>query len=452
MLYSFFFLAGLIAYLRYIEKQSVLNFLAVLVLFLLSLLSKPAAIIFPIVLLAIDYYYNRFKQTRTYIEKIPFLLFSVIFGLLTLNAQSMVGAVDSGSIYPMQSRIFFGFYGIMMYLVKTIIPIGLCTFYTFPPINISLPTIYYFSPVVTLGLAILFFKSYYRNKIVAFGILFYLINLALVLQFIPIGSAIIADRYTYMPLIGVFMIVGYYFQKWMEAKSGKITTLALSVLTIVTVVLFQLTRNQVATWKNSASLWDHAISVAPSSRAYNNRGLIYKKDNQTSKAIDMYSKAINMNKLEKEAIVNRGNIYFNEKKYELAIEDYNKCLAIDAKNKLAIENRGAAYAATGKYELALIDMDLSLTLNPNSINGFANRGMLKQLLNQHKGAIEDYYTHLKNTSDTDGSIWNAIGVSHLRLGEYEKAIECFDKAIQLGNNPGFLQNKELAISNLERKK
>ncbi len=447
VLYSLFFLAGLIYYLRYLEKRSVLNLSIVLLLFVLSLLSKPAAIIFPIVLLAIDYFYDRLKNTGTYIEKIPFLVFSVIFGLLTLHGQSLAGAVDDGTIFSFQFRFFFGFYGIMMYLVKAIVPLGLSTFYPFPPVNNSLPVIYYISPFVTLLLAVIFIRTFRRNKVIAFGILFYLINLALVLQFIPVGSAVIADRYTYIPLIGIFMIAGFYFQKWMDSNSGKNAPAAIALLVAVSFILSLLTYKQASTWKNSASLWDHAISVAPSSRAYNNRGLIYKKENQYPKAIEMYTMAIKLNKAEKEALVNRGNVYFNEKKYELAIEDYNKCLAIDSLNKLAIENRGAANAAIGNYDLALPDMDRSLRLNPNSVNGYANRAMVHQLLNNHQAAITDFYHHMKITPDENGDIWNAIGVSHLNLGENTKAIESFDKAVKLKENPVFLNNRALASLN-----
>ncbi|MEI6060254.1 MAG: tetratricopeptide repeat protein [Bacteroidota bacterium] len=447
VLYAFFFLAGLIAYLHYLEKQTRLKLSAVLGLFILSLLSKPAAIIFPLVLLALDFYYDRLKKPGAYIEKIPFLIFSVIFGLLTIHGQSVQGAVGDASTFPVHFRMFFGFYGIMMYLANTFFPLNLCTFYPFPAINNSLPFSYYLSPAISLVLAALFFFTFRKNKLIAFAILFYLLNLALVLQFLPVGSAIIADRYTYIPLIGVFIAMGYYFQKWADTNSGKPTPAAIGLLVLVTVILTALSYRQSVTWKKSASLWDHAISVSPSSRAYTNRGLIYKLENQNDKAIELYSKAIGMNKAEKDALVNRGNIYFNEHKYDLAIADYNKCLAIDAKEHLAIENRGAAYAATGKFDLALADMNAALKLKPESINGYANRAVVEQTLNQHQAAIDDFYTHMKFTPDETGIIWNSIGVSHLRLSQNTQAIDCFGKALVLSENPSFLINRATALLN-----
>jgi len=265
------------------------------------------------------------------------------------------------------------------------------------------------------------------------------------LQFFPVGSAIIADRYTYLPLIGVFLVIGHYFQKWADLHQGKPNTAGIIALATVTLILTILTYKQAATWKDSASLWDKAIAVAPGSRAYTNRGLIYKRANQYEKAIEMYSLAISINKVEEEALINRGNIYFNEKKYDLAIADYDKCLTIDSLNPLAIENRASAYASLGRYEEALQDLNKALKLDPNSENGYDNRALVKQILNQHQSAIEDFYQHMKNAPDETGDIWNAIGVSYIKLDQYPKALECFDKALKLSENPVFLYNRALAL-------
>ena len=445
VLYSFFFLAGLISYLHYIEKGTLLRLSAVLGFFILSLLSKPSAIIFPIVLLAIDYYYNRLSEPRTCFEKIPFLLFSIIFGVLVLYGQSMAGAVRYTSMIPAHFKFFFGFYGIMIYLVKAIFPFNLCTFYPYPAINQALPVIYYLSPIMTLLLFILFMTGFRKERLIIFAGLFFLINLSLVLQFYPVGSAVAADRYTYLPMIGVFLIAGLYFQKWADAHSGKPTPLSIALLILVSLALTILSYKQSSTWKDDALLWDNAISAAPSSKAYTNRGLIYKNANQKDKALEMFTQAINMNKAEMDALLNRGEIYFNEKKYDLAIVDYNQCLAIYPMEQQSIQNRGAAYAAIGKYDMALADMSLALKLNPNSVNGYANRALLEQTLNQHQAAIDDFYKHMKINPDKTGDVWNAMGVSYMRLNQKSKALECFNNAIALTKNPIFLNNRALVL-------
>ena len=97
-------------------------------------------------------------------------------------------------------------------------------------------------------------------------------------------------------------------------------------------------------------------------------------------------------------------------------------------------------------------MTLALKLNPNSTNGYANRALLEQTLNQHQAAIDDFFRHMKITPDKNGDVWNAIGISYLRMGNNAKALECIDHAITLTKNPVFLKNRELVESKLRGKK
>jgi len=451
VLYSFFFLAGLILYLRYLRTRKITDYLYVFILFVLSLLSKPAAIIFPIVLFAIDFYNGRLKALRTYSEKVPFLLLALILGFMTLHAQKLQGAIGGADLFPLHTRFFFGFYGIMMYIVKTILPINLCTFYPFPPINHTLPPEYYISPLIGIALLAALFFSFRKYKLIAFAIFFFLVNLILVLQFMPVGSAIIADRYSYIPLTGVFLIPGYYFQKWVDINKGKVPLMGLFLLVVGSIVLSILAFRQSVTWKDSAALWDNATGIAPSSRAYTNRGLIYKRENNFDKALEMYNNAIKLNKVEKDALINRGNIYFNRGQYEPAIADYDACLAIDSTTQLAIENRGAAYAATGKFDKALADMNRAIKMNPNTENGYANRGVIYQTMNRHEEAITDFTRHMEVNHKKNADILNSIGVSYLRLKEYDKALDVISQAIDMGPKGAFYLNRAIAYKELGRK-
>ncbi|MEI6681618.1 MAG: tetratricopeptide repeat protein [Bacteroidota bacterium] len=445
VLYTFFFLAALIRYLKYLEKRTLAGLAAVVGLFILSLLSKPAAIIFPVVLLAIDYYYNRLSKATAYVEKIPFLLLSLVFGILTLYGQSMTGAIRYTALIPAHFKLFFGFYGTLMYLYKSIVPLNLCTFYPYPAINAALPAIYYLSALAMIVVGVLFFIAFRKNRLVIFSGLFFIVNLALVLQFYPVGSAVMADRYTYLPLIGLFLVAGHYFQRRVDRTSGRPALPAMALLILVSVGLVILTYRQAATWENSAALWDQAIRAEPSSKAYTNRGVLYQKAGQKDNALQMFTEAIKLNKAEKDALINRGDLYFADKNYSLAIADYNECLAVYPGEQQSIQNRGAAYAATGKTGLALEDMNLALKLNPASKNGYANRALLEQALNKNQAAIDDFYEHMKITPDTTGDVWNAMGVSYLRLNRKDKALECFDKAIGLTKNPAFVKNRELVL-------
>ncbi len=451
VLFSFFFLAGLLQYLKFLETNRISKYLFVFGLFILSLLSKPTAIIFPIVLLAIDYYKGRLNISRTYYEKIPFVLLSLVLALMTIHAQKLQGAVGGADLFPVHFRFFFGFYGIMMYAAKAIWPFSLCTFYPFPAVNNALPVAYFFSLLFGFALFAAFIFTYRKYKLIAFGILFYLVNLLLVLQFMPVGSAVIADRYAYLPLIGVFLVPGYFFQQYIDAQKGKLPVAGMAILVVTSVILSALTFKQSATWKDSASLWDNAIRVSPSSRAYSNRGLIYKRENNYDKALEMYNNAIKLNKIEKEALINRGNIYFNRKQFELAITDYNMVISLDSVNQKAIENRGSAYGALGKYERAISDLNKAIQLNPKTENGYANRAVLFQTINRHPEAIADFYRHMEVNHQQSADILNSIAISYLRQKDFKNALKVLTQTIDLDPQGIYYRNRALVYGELGRR-
>lgn len=452
LLYSFFFLAGMIAYLHYLDKQTIFKIGVVFIFFLFSLLSKPAAVIFPIVLLVIDYYYGRLKKINTYFEKIPFLIFSFGMGLLTIYAQKEQGAIGDANDFPFHIRLLFGSYGIMMYILKTVFPLNLCAFYPFPAISQPLPLIYYFSLIFNSALLTYFIYALKKHTLIAFSLLFYLVNLLLVLQFFPVGSAVIADRYSYLPLLGIFLILGYYIQQWINSNANRIPVFAIVIVIISIVILFITTFNQAATWKNSAALWDKAILVSPSGRAYTNRGLIYKREGNFIKAMECYNKAIELNSKETDAFTNRGNIHFFNKQYDLALLDYNSALSINPQEITSLENRAATYSAIGNYEPALADISFAIKIEPNSKSAFATRASIFMSMKKYSESIDDFYRHLKINNDLDGSIWNTIGIAYMNMHEYEKSINSFTNAININPNGHFFYNRSYCYYQLQNKK
>src|SRR5258706_5022627 len=143
VLYGLFFLAALISYTRYADTGSKKQYLFAIFLMMLSLLSKPAAVVFPAALFCIDILRKRKLTLTLIIEKIPFFIPALIMGILTYYGQSNTGATDMAAFFGIGIRILIGFYGIMMYFFKMILPFNLSAFYPFPARNISLPNEYY---------------------------------------------------------------------------------------------------------------------------------------------------------------------------------------------------------------------------------------------------------------------------------------------------------------------
>lgn len=452
LLYSCFFLGGLLYYLKYLDQKKIKYLFAVFLLFTLSVLSKPAAVIFPVVLLAIDFYKERLRSVKTYIEKIPFLILSIIIGLATMQAQSDVGSTIFADQFGLAERVLFATYGIMMYILKAIWPVSLCTFYPFPDVANEFPAVYLLSPLILLILVIVFFKSVKQHRLLSFSILFYLVNLALVIQLIPVGNAVIADRYAYLPLIGFFIIPAYYFQRWFEKNNNKLNLIMILLLVVSSLTMLVLTYKQASTWKNGKTLWDQALKVSPSSRAFVNRGLLYKKAGNLQKAFDCYSSAINLGTREPDAWVNRGNIYFSQGQYEKAIEDYTICLSLSSINVKAYENRGSAYASLAKPDLAMKDFNEALKLDSTTFSVYANRGMLMMSKGNFDSALYDFNHYLRLTSDPNGEIWSFSGEANFKLGRYEEALNCYIKAIGIRETGLYYLNRSKILFQMKRKK
>jgi tetratricopeptide (TPR) repeat protein len=329
------------------------------------------------------------------VEKIPFFILPLILGFITFLAQKEKGSMDI-YVFSIGTRILMGFYGIMMYVIKMIIPINLSPFYPYAPINQSLPTAYYLAPLFFVALAIMCIYSWKRNRVVAFGILFYIVNLLLVVQFLPVGSAIIADRYTYIPYIGLFFILG-----WLINQIAKDNMYRAYYIIIPIAALFSfLTYQQSAVWKSSASLWDHAIKINPSSRAYDNRARLFSDEKDFTRALEYYNESLKLNAIDKEAYTNRGNIYFNSGKFDLAYQDYKKALSIDTAYYSALDNLGALFAMRGQYDSALTYLNHALSIQPDYISAYRNRGLTFMELKRYDEAIKDFESFLNISRKT----------------------------------------------------
>jgi len=436
VLYGLFFLAGLISYTKYIDTGSKRQYGLAIVFLLLSLLSKPAAVIFPVVLLSIDLLRRRKINLSLITEKIPFFILALAMGILTFIAQKEKGATEGTQIFDLTTRFFMGFYGIMMYFIKLIFPVNLSPFYPFAPINESLPSAYYISPVFSVLLIVLIFYSLKRNRVIAFGILFYLINLLLVLQFVPVGSAIIADRYTYLPYIGLFYIIGWLIDRYSKGNLSR----ANFIIVPMAMILGILTYKQCTIWFNSASLWDHAIKTLPSARAYENRALVYKEEKKYDLAIQCYNEALKINVADHEAYMSRGNVYFELNKFDMAFADYKKALSIKPDYSTALDNLGALFGLSNRYDSAMIYFNKALAFDPHYSPSYKNRALVNVELNRNEEAIKDFRKFLEyNPNDPD--IMNMIGICYRNTGKYNDAMAIINEAIKIKPDPHFYLNR-----------
>lgn len=452
VLYACFFLLGLSTYWEYLQTKSLTYFSLTFICLLLSLLSKPAAVVFPLVLLLLDYYKGREKEIQAYWEKIPFFLLAAAFAYLTYSAQKAQGSLVDTEVISRFYSIFFGFYAIMMYFVKAVFPSNLATFHPFPETTEALPYIYYLSPLFALFLLLCVLFLWKKNRIVVWSILFYIVNLLLVCQFLSIGSAVISERYTYIPYIGLFFLLGQGIQFVLEKGNLYLNRLLFGVGILSLLFLTYLCREQVKTWQDGGTLWEQAIRAEPTSRACVNRALISIERNKLADAIYFYTKAVNMSPNDNETLNNRGNVYFDLGMYSLAFADYKASLAIQSDYSVAWDNLGALYVKWEQPDSAIVCFSRAIAIDSTYLISYYNRAVTNLELNNYDLALADFNTYNRMNQEPDADVLNSIALCYQAQKVHNRAILALDSAIQLKEHPVFYLNRAFSLASLGKQK
>ena len=394
VLYTLFFLLSLIAYWKYLQTNKSTGYWACFLLFVCSLLSKPAAIVLPLVLLLLDYWKERPFTRRVVLEKIPFFVVSGLFAVITFKLQSVI-AMTSLGLYPFWVRLFFASYAIIVYLAWFFVPYPLSAFHPFP-LPDHLGWTIYLSPVFLL---VLIFLSWHfrKNRLVVFGLLFFLINILLVLQLVPIGFTIVSERYTYVPYIGLAFLVTMIVTKNVSAERF-IPAAAGAVVVFSAFGFVSFKRTQV--WKDSDSLWTDVINRYPNAslpradRAqFNYSRAIMMEPTQAGplfqRVIDDCTVVINHEAGGRSMYYMRGVAFSSLKQYENALADFNACLSINRDDSEALYQRGTLLVNHyKKYAEALVDFDRAIQISPLG-RYYLNRSICHYKLGELADAVAD---------------------------------------------------------------
>ena len=420
VLYTFFFMGALICYYKYIQSVGKIKFLLygfLLLLFLLSILSKAMAVVLPLILLLVDYYSGRKIDKYVLVEKLPFFALSLLFGILASQIQE--GAIANFEIFTWVQRLAFASYGLVNYIFNLFVPVNLSCFYPYPSlVEGHLPILFYLSPFVVLGLLIFVFLSIKKTKILVFGFLFFCFTIVLVLQFISVGQVIMADRYSYIPYIGLLFPIAMSYE-WLQLQTDKKLALykKLSMLLLVLCVsisLFQ-TFERCKVWKNSDVLWTDAIHKYPNSEPYRNRG----------------SYLVN------KAAYDLGKDRVGENEYDRALEDFNISIKMSSVNPKVFTNRANIYGLKNQFELALADYSRAIELDPTDVQTFFNRAITFSRMKQYDKAAADYSTALTMKPSFLAAKENRAYV-YIDNGNFEKAMVDLDELIKLNSeNPDY---------------
>ena len=363
VLSMFFGLAALYAYALYAESSKISQYFLCLILFSLSLMAKSMLVTLPFVLLLLDYWpLGRWPKVlkneggRCYVdplekevfapiksrsqligrllwEKAPFIFLTIVSSIVTFWAQNKGGAVVSMEYLPFPERIANAIISYVSYLGKIFWPVDLAVFYpyehSFPLWQILL------SCLILIGITIVVTYAIKNLPFLFVGWFWYLGTLIPVIGLVQVGKQALADRYTYLPSIGIAIMLAWgipllfqheYIRKKILFPAG----------TAYLVIMAVLTWQQCGYWKNSTALFNHALQVTKNNYlAHNARGITYGELGQYQLAIEDFNKAISLKQDYADAYYNRGYAYTNLGQYQRAIEDYNEVIRLKPDNEEA---------------------------------------------------------------------------------------------------------------------
>ena len=392
-LYTLFFLLALLVYLRHGDRPRTSTLLTTLALGVFAMLSKPAAVVLPLVLLLIDGQRRRALRGAVLLEKVPFFVASLAVGWLTLQAQAAAGATAALAETSLARGVAHASYGVMMYLVRFVAPTGLSPFYPLPEASAELPAVYSMAPIVVLAFVAVAVVSALRGaRTATFALAFFAVNLLLVLQLKQVGGAAMADRYTYVPYIGPGLLLGMAVEHW-TARRGPVVPLAL--LGGACALWASLSYSQVQIWTSSETLWARALEVAPSGRAYANRGQLRQQAGDLEGALQDYARALELTPDNVAAHANRGIVLMERGELEAARGAFDRALALEARNAPALVGRALVRRKLGDLEGALADCAAAVAAAPTDAIARGNLGFFRQERGELAAARRDYEAALK---------------------------------------------------------
>ena len=465
VLYTFFFLAGLIAYYKYCERaceklhpETGINLkpgeqnpfikngygllLITFVCFVFSVLSKPAAIIFPVVLLLFDFYRRRPSGKTIWLEKLPFFMVSVIFGIIAIKAQQADNLISDQ--YPLAQRLIFASYALLAYLVKFILPVNLSNFYPYPPLaDGHLPYLYYIAPVAVVLLFYGIYRTLKYTRLVAFGFLFFFANLILVLQFVSVGNAIMADRYTYVPYIGLLFIIAMGFDQVYHSPKEKLKAykpLAVTIIIVLAMACSFLTYARCKVWENQDTISIDLLNNFPDNAiALNNRGYLLYLEGNYPEAITLFRQAIKLkpNYIKWDyvkAYINLADCYIAMKDYNNAQKVIDDGLQYAPHDHDVLNKMGCILAMQGEYPAALKFFNEAVFYKKDDIKLYLNMAHCYYNFRDYKNWEITLDTGLKYAPD-NYLFLNDKGYALFLKGNYNNALTWFKASLE--RKPGF---------------
>lgn len=448
VLSTFFWMLTLRAYVYYVEGPGVGRYSLVVSIFVLGLLAKPMVGTLPFVLLLIDYWpLRRFrfgpaedginskgqppmdfsKQTsstlRLFSEKIPLFVLSVASSILTYLAQQKGGGLKSIETYPPATRVVNALVSYAGYIRKMVWPEGMAFFYPYPK---TFPIWEVVGSILLLSCISILVICYARkHPFLLVGWFWYLGTLVPVIGLIQVGNQAMADRYTYIPLIGLFImvVIGFpcLFKKWRYRK-----ILLGASMGLILFLLMVTTRLQINHWQNNFALFEHALHVTSDNfLAHNNLGIAVAEQGKIEEAIAHYREAIRIKPNYLDAHYNLGVNLTKQGRYEEAMDHYMEALRIAPDDAETHNKVGILFTREGKHHEALGHFTEALRLKPGFAAARYNFGLALAEQGEYQEAVPHFAEALRLKPDFAEAHFS-LCIAYLMMGSQNLALEEYE--------------------------
>jgi tetratricopeptide (TPR) repeat protein len=411
VLSTFFWMLTMFSYARYAAHPGINRYLPVVGFFMLGLMAKPMLVTLPFVLLLLDFWPLRRMQFNStaddghklqqrsqglliFWEKIPLFSLALTSSVMTFLAQKSGGAVGSMELYPLTTRVANALVAYVKYIGKMIWPANLAVFY---PYSDSLPGWQVIGAGALLGLITFAAIQFFRQRPwFAVGWLWFLGTLVPVIGLVQVGLQAMADRYTYIPLIGVFIIVAWGVPELLHRWRHKEKLLGLTAISVI-IMLGVTSWMQTRYWENSHALFKHALDVTENNYlAHNAFGNALKEQGKNDEAMRHYLSALEIKPDYAAPHYSMGHTLAGQGKLDDAINHFKKALQIKPDYAEAHDNLGYAFMMQGKIEQAILHYSDALRMKPD-----------------------------------DAEIHNRLGLALVSQGQFANAVIHFQKAVNL---------------------
>jgi tetratricopeptide (TPR) repeat protein len=442
VLSGLFWFLTIAAYVHYTKQPRLRRYLLVLLIFGLCIMTKPTVVTLPLVLLLLDYWplgrFGKHPQAHLLIEKIPLLVLSAALSAITFIVQQEGGAVKTLERMPLDFRVANTFIAYIRYIGKLIAPCRLAVFYPLPYTNFPIDTAVVCAILFILITAVSIYFGL-RRRYVIMGWLWYVGTLVPVIGLVQSGDQAIADRYMYLPMLGL-LFIGVWTVKELFSRRffEKVIITALATAALVSAVI--ITRTQVSYWQNSKTLFEHTLKVTENNTiAENSMGCILYNEGNYSEAEKHLRNSVKICPPYFDAQSNLGKVLLAQGKLDEAIGCFTKLLPANKTIEDLHYNLAMALSRQKKYDEAIRHLAAVIEINPRYLDAREKMGALMLVTGRIDESIR-YLNEAMETSTDKVNIYAGLGMAYIRAGKKDLAIENLTKAVELKSDDGIILN------------